>query len=129
MANVTIKVTPNSDVNAGDNITLTCQYAGVTNPKTLEVTWKLGKPGRDIWVYDGALGTDTGRNVSNHTKLSSVKGSIVKEHSIKVQNVQLTDDGIYTCDVVIYESTYLRDTALKEIVVIGIETLILYYIF
>ena len=103
-ARVQIKVTRDASVYVGGNITLACEYTGVSDPSAIGLQWEHRPSGQQagsgIWLYDGRRNTN--RPSGSQDKFEKVDTDIAREHAIQLKVATLSDEGTYICVLEIY---------------------------
>ena len=100
LSSIAVTTSPNVTVIEGTNTKLRCSYTGVEEASFLVIRWVhissvFPNP---IWTYDGKKNSD----VAFNEKFSRVKLEVTKtlqEHSIRLNNASLEDEGVYFCNV------------------------------
>ena len=121
-AAVTVTVSEDADVYLGESAILRCQYSGVTDTSLIMVKWEYRadgeKKGHGIWTYEGIDDLDTWHR--NDGKFERMETDVSKEHTIRLNDAGLEDEGNYFCNVEYYNGDgYLEETAKTMITVIG----------
>ena len=124
-------ISADADVYIGESAILKCQYSGVTDSSSLVVKWERrtrgNAQGHAIWIYKGISGLNTGHE--HEGKFEKIKTDVTKEHTIRLNDADLDDEGIYFCNMEYYiGSSYLEGTAKTIITIIGIKAIIIHVV-
>ena len=116
LADVQLKVMPKAEVNVGETVILTCQYQ-MLETSAFEVSWKHGQD--LIWVYNGTSDKDSRGAILKNKSAEIFETN--RKHSIRLYNMNISDEGLYTCIVEDNGGSYVHKNASLNISVVGMR--------
>ena len=105
-------------IRLGEDAELRCSYNGVTDVDKLFITWYklIGDDRISIWQYDR---TQNQAYEGFGDKYRAMPTSLVKSHGIVIQEMQVSDQTTYTCELLYTGNGYKEETASVKVFVLG----------